>query len=180
MNTNKKNKSPKSEEFINEALIQIEKIVDQKLNNIKTFTPILLTIITSVIAFLLAMETDIKQDSAKAILLALGVLLVSFFVMIISYFGKISYKAKEKKKKTKFEPHQFDSYCYLSDENFLTNLKEYASRNLTDKESLLAKTIKQKINECIYRRNCVNIALVIVEIGSAILAISCFILIFIE
>lgn len=176
---NKKNIA-KSEEYMEQVLVHIEKTVDEKLKNIKTFTPILITIITSVIAFLLPMKVDMSQDSTNVLLFALGVLLVSFIIIVVSFFGRTHYKAIIKTTNKVFVPHQFDSYCYLSDTMFLDNLKEYAQRDLTEKESLTANFVKQRINECIFRRNCINVALSAVETGSLILAISCFVFPFIQ
>ena len=168
----------KNEELGKEILYRIEKTTDEKLKNTKKFTTALLTIVTSIIAFILVMEVDVKQISSRGLLIALGVLLVLFNIIIVSFFGKINYKAIEKKTKKDFEPHLFDSYCYLSDDAFVVELEKYINRNLTDVELLIAKNIKQKINESVFIRTCVNFALGAVECGALIMSIACFILAF--
>lgn len=178
MNENEKN-AAKSGTFVDEMLFQMEKLVDEKLKNIKTFTPILLTIISSVIAFLLAIDANMDDNAEKVLFGALGLLLISFIIMIVSFFGKTNYKAIVKESRKKFAPDQFDSYCYLSDAEFLKKIKKYAKRDLTENECITAQFIKQKINECVFRRNCVNIALTVVEIGALVLAMVCFVIAFI-
>ncbi len=180
MNEKCKKNNMRSEEHMAKVLFQIEKAVDEKLKNIKAFAPILFTIITSVIAFLLAIKVDINQDSTKVLFFALGILLISFVIMMVSFFGRTHYKAKNKKTKTYFEIVRFDSYCYLSDKIFLDNLKEYAQRDLTESEFLTAIFIKQKINEYVFRRTCANWALSVIEIGALILAITCFLFPFVQ
>ena len=177
INENEKN-AVKKDEFVEQTLFQMEKLVDEKLKNIKTFTPILLTIISSVIAFLLAIDANMDDNAEKVLFGALGLLLISFIIMIVSFFGKTNYKAIVKESRKKFAPDQFDSYCYLSDADFLKKMKKYAKRDLTEKEYIIAQFIKQKINECIFRRKRVNIALSVVAIGALILVIVCFVIAF--
>ena len=149
--------------------------VDEKLKNIKVYTPILSAVITSIIAFLFASNVELSPKTTIIFMVALGFLLIAFVQIIVSFFGRTYYKPTIKKIKMEFTPHIFHSYCYLSDENFCKHIKSYIKKDLTEKEILEINFLKQKINECVYRRQWLNSALGILEAGTVILIIICFI-----
>ncbi len=166
-------KQSKSEPNINEMLKLMENTVDDKLKSVKTYTPILLAVFTSVIAFLFNWNVGENDAVVAFLMLVLGLLLYGFGKLIISFFGKVYYKPIIQNRKDRFEPHRFDSYCYLSDEEFCARIIEYARKNLTENEKIHIKFLKQKVNECAYRRKCINDVLWIVEAGVALLIVMC-------
>lgn len=164
----------KSQELLNATLIEMEKLVDDKLKNAKTFTPILFTIVTSVIAYLFVTEIEIGTSFSKICMVVLGIFFVAFVLMIASFFGKVHYDATISPLVSEFAPHKFHTYCYLSDDDFIKCLEIYANRELTDNEMLTVNFLKQKINEYLFRWKRIVVALVIVEIGAVLLAAICF------
>lgn len=166
--------NPKSDALMTEVLNQMEKLVDEKLSNLKTFIPVLFTVVTSVVAFLFVSEVG-DTKTLNGYLVVCGILLIAFIVLIISFFGRAYYKAKEKQSDIEFCPHNMNSYIDLSDCIFIEKLNSYAGRELNNTEKVRAIFIKQKINEYATRKKLVNIALGIVEVGAAIVAITCFV-----
>lgn len=160
----------KSEMFILETLKQMEKMVDEKLASLKVATPILFTIITSVVAFLyvddIADTTLIKLYSGT-----IGVLLIAFVFLLLSYFGKSFYAPIVMNVEFVFSPYDLTSYCFLTDEKFIENLSIYAARELSESELLSANFLKQKINEYTVKKIYVSIALSVLIVGTAFLAI---------
>jgi hypothetical protein len=147
----------------------MEKTIDENLKNIKTFIPILFALITSIIAFLFVKEIEITKEIAIFLSFTLSLLFIAFIAIMCSLFGKTQYKTIEKKIRIKFSPYEFESYCYLSDKKFINCIEHYAKCCLSKEEIVQLKFIKQKINEFIYRRNCLKIAFIIIVFGSAFL-----------
>ena len=135
--------NPKSESFMAEVLERMEKMIDEKLSNLKTFIPILFTVITSVLAFLFVQDTP-NEKTMKAYAFVIIFLLFAFISLILSYCVKNHYKADTKETDIDFSPYNLKSYCFLSDKDFSKKLSEYANRPLTEKELLTANFIKQK------------------------------------
>ena len=174
-----KKRQPKSKKDMSATLIQMEKIIDDKLASQKVFMPILFTVVTSVIAFLFVTNLGNDVNTIQMYLMVFIYALLCFAILIVSLFGKSDYDAKVKKTKKSFQPHKLSSYCYLSDEEYLRKLKKYAGRSLTYEEILSAKCIKQKINEYAFKKGCLNIALGIVLAGVLILGIVCLVGVFV-
>ena len=84
--------NPKSESFMAEVLERMEKMIDEKLSNLKTFIPILFTVITSVLAFLFVQDTP-NEKTMKAYAFVIIFLLFAFISLILSYCVKNHYKA---------------------------------------------------------------------------------------
>lgn len=174
-----KKRQPKSKKDMSATFVQMEKIIDDKLANQKVFMPILLTVVTSVIAFLFVHNLGDDVNTIQMYFMVFCYALLCFAILVISLFGQSDYDAKVKKTKKAFQPHKLSSYCYLSDEEYLRKLKKYAGRSLTYEEILSAKCIKQKINEYAFKKGCLNIALGIVLAGVLILGIVCLVGVFV-
>jgi hypothetical protein len=166
-------KKPKNTRQMSATLKQMEKIVDDKLANQKVFIPILLTVITSVIAFLFVHNLGDDLVTIQMYFLVFCYALLCFTILILSLFGQSDYDAKVKKTMKPFQPHRLSSYCYLSDEEYLCKLRKYAGRDLSHEEKLSAQCIKQKINEYAFKKGCLNVALGIVLAGVLLLGIVC-------
>lgn len=163
----------KSRKDMSATLCQMEKIVDDKLSSQKVFMPILLTVITSIIAFLFVQNLGSDIQTVRMYLLVFCYALLCFGVLIISLLGQSDYDAKVKKTNKAFQPERLSSYCNLPDEEYLYKLKKYAGRNLTYEETLSARCIKQKINEYAYKKRCLNMVLGILLTGVILLVIVC-------
>ena len=166
-------KKPKSAKEMSATLEQMEKMVDDKLANQKVFIPILLTVVTSVIAFLFVHNLGNDIEVIQFYFLVFCYALLCFTILIISLFGKSDYDAKVKKTIQAFQPYKLSSYCYLSDEEYMRKLRKYAGRNLSHVENLSAKCIKQKTNEYAFKKGCLNMALGIVLAGVLLWGILC-------
>ncbi len=156
--------SPKSEYFMAEVLKRMEKMIDEKLSSLKTFIPILFTVITSVLAFLFVQDVS-NEKVMKSYAFIIIFLLLAFISLVLSYFVKNYYRAEQRKTDIDFSPYNLKSYCFLSDKEFLRKLSGYAKRPLTEKELVVANFIKQKINEYVTRRTHANFALFVVIVG---------------
>lgn len=172
-------KKPKSKKDVSTTLNQMEKIIDDKLANQKVFIPILLTVVTSVIAFLFVHNLGDDVITIQMYFLVFCYALLCFAILVVSLFGQSDYDAKVKKTRKNFQPYKLSSYCYLSDSEYMCKLAKYAGRSLTYEEALSAKCIKQKINEYAFKKDCLNIALGIVLAGALILGIVCLIVVFV-
>ena len=166
-------KKPKSKKDVSTTLNQMEKIIDDKLANQKVFIPILLTVVTSVIAFLFVHNLGNNVATIQMYFMVFSYALLCFTILILSLFGKSDYDAKVKKTEKSFQPHKLSSYCYLSDDDYMCKLAKYAGRSLTYEEALSAKCIKQKINEYAFKKCYLNIALGIVLLGVLLLGLVC-------
>ena len=175
MNTKSNAQREKSENYIFEVLAQIEKAMDRKLSELKTYIPIVFTLITSVIAYILMINVE-KDDVSmiKGYMFVLGVLFISFVLMLVSFLGISKHIGKSKGMDIEFSPWRFQSYCALSDEDFSKRLQEYAKRELTDEEILQINMLKLKINEYRFRRGLMVAAIIILIAGACFLAIGCF------
>lgn len=155
---------PKSEQFMTEVLERMENMIDGKLSNLKTFIPILFTVITSVLAFLFVQKAT-DNETMNAYVCVIIILLFAFIALVLSYFVKNYYKSVIMETDIDFYPYNLKSYCFLSDKDFLRKLSKYAQRPLTDKELISANFIKQKINEYATRRIHASFALFVVIVG---------------
>lgn len=161
----------KSEEFVAETLNKMEQMVDEKLGNLKSFIPIIFTVITSVIAFMFVDEIA-DEKTLKGYMFIIAILLLAFIVLIMSYFVRNYYTPIKMKIEVDFLPYNLNSYCFLSDEDFIKIVSNYAGRSLTDNEMLNVNFLKQKINEYIKRKMYVSIALSIVILGAIIITVA--------
>lgn len=168
-----------SKKDMSATLSQMEKMIDDKLANQKVFAPILLTVVTSIIAFLFVQNLGSDVQTVQLFMIVFCYALLCFAILLLTLFGKSDYSAKVKKGRKPFQPHQLSTYCNLSDEDYLGRLTNYAGRKLTHEESLSAKCIKRKINEYVFKKSCLNVVLVIIMAGVMILGVICFLGIFI-
>lgn len=165
--------TPMQKKQMHATLTAIEKIVDGKLANQKVFIPILLTAITSVIAYVLADTWVDSAETAKMYFAILAYALICFLVLLISLLGKVDNKAIVMKKNIRFQPHKLRSYCFLSDADFEKCLSQFARRKLTFEERLTARCIKRKINEYAFKNVCLNLVFAILLAGVIVLVGAC-------
>lgn len=163
----------KSDKDMRKILAQMEKIVDEKLASQKTLAPVLLTVVTSIIAFLFVNNLGNTLGAMQMQLMVFAYALVCFSLLIISLFKESSYTETVKRTTERFRPHKIGSYCYLSDFEFKMKLAIYAGRKLTCVEALTADCLKQKINEYAHKKKYLNLVMRIILAGALLLAIIC-------
>lgn len=159
---------------------QMEKMVDDKLQSMKFFIPFVLTIVTSLLAYLFTTTDDLFDD---LIYLVVGYLFLCLASILRAYKPSNRYIGKEsifkfmKKLKrnlefySEIEPWNMDSYINLSDTEFITRLEKFAYRKLYSRELMSANFLKQKINEYRYKKQNLSIAYMVIIVGASLLAV---------
>ena len=173
---------------------EMTKSVEKKLSEIRSIVPVILTVVTALIAFFFTQKISVGNAEYFVMIALICVyLLLAFIALILSFYPKFVYKkryifnkkidkaisskaAKIAGKQIKFLPWDISSYIKMDDEDFLLVLGEYFGRNLTDEEIVRANFLKQKVNELYLKRQLLNVAYGIIVIGAVILAISCLII----
>ncbi|MBO5715821.1 MAG: hypothetical protein J6S23_05465 [Clostridia bacterium] len=159
---------------------QMEKMIDEKLQSMKFFIPFVLTIVTSLLAYLFTTTSNAFDDYIYIIvaylLLCLGSILRAYKPSN-RYIGKESWFKFEKKLKRNLEfypdiqPWNMESYINLSDTEFITRLEKFVSRKLYQDELMSAQFLKQKINEYRYKKRNISISYTVIIVGALALAL---------
>lgn len=157
------------------VIAEMTKLVEKKLDGIKVMFPILLTIITSILVYLLT--NNIPSDALWIGYIIIGYLLLIFSIILMAlypsnyYFASTKNKKKAHKKNTyKFSPWDTRSYIKLSDEEFFSKLEFFCRTPLNKEELLTANILKQKINELCHKKKLLWICCVIIVGGAMILS----------
>lgn len=163
---------------------EMTKSVEKKLSEIKSIAPVILTIVTALIAYFFTRKipTDDKGYFTLVVLICVY-LMLAFVSLILAFYPKFFYKkqyvvnknfdqsiskkvAKHAKKQKFFLPWDISSYIKMEDEDFLPALEKYCGRELTDEEKIRASFLKQKVNELQCKRRLLNIAYGIILFGA--------------
>ena len=159
---------------------QMEKLIDEKLQSMKFFIPFVLTIVTSLLAYLFTTTDDLFDD---LIYLVVGYLFLCLASILRAYkpsnryIGKeSSFKFMKKLKRnlefySEIEPWNMESYINLSDTEFITRLEKFANRKLYYDELMLAQFLKQKVNEYRYKKRNLSISYRVIIGGALFLAL---------
>ena len=159
---------------------QMEKLIDEKLQSMKFFIPFVLTIVTSLLAYLFTTSDDLFDD---LIYLVVGYLFLCLASILRAYkpsnryIGKeSSFKFMKKLKRnlefySEIEPWNMESYINLSDTEFITRLEKFANRKLYYDELMLAQFLKQKVNEYRYKKRNLSISYRVIIGGALFLAL---------
>lgn len=162
-------KNSKTQKIKKITLVNIEKMINEKLEGLKFGLPLILTIITALIGFLFLEKYDEKSVLYVAIV-AMLLLLIAFISILLVLIPKEEYKDELKRKNKKvfiFNPLNIKTYINLSEKEFISNLQKYIGVNFSKIELVQIKLLKQKINEYRYKSNVIRIAYKIL-IGGAI------------
>lgn len=172
---------------------EMTKSVEKKLSEIRSIVPVILTVVTALIAFFFTQKIPTaSREYFGMIAIICGYLVLAFLSLIIAFYPKIVYKKKyifnKKIDKTisakaakiagiekQFLPWDISSYIKMDDEDFLLALEKYLDRKLTDEEKIRVNFLKQKINELRLKRYFLNIAYGIIFLGAFGFAILCII-----
>ena len=140
-------------------LDEMDKLVDRKLSEVKSVVPVILTIITAVITFLVSINVPKENELFWGFaILAIICSLMSFLYLLFAFYPvlrlKKSYKIsadidkkinsiknKVSNSNTGLIPWNLKSYIKIPDEEFLVELEKYLQRDLTEDEKIKAKTI---------------------------------------
>ena len=159
---------------------QMEKLIDEKLQSMKFFIPFVLTIVTSLLAYLFTTTDDLFDDLIYPVVGYLFLCLASIlraYKPSNRYIGKeSSFKFMKKlKRKLEFyseiEPWNMESYINLSDTEFITRLEKFANRKLYHDELMSAQFLKQKINEYMYKKRNISLSYTVIIVGAFALAL---------
>lgn len=159
---------------------QMEKLIDEKLQSMKFFVPFVLTIVTSLLAYLFTTTDNLFDDFIFIIVAYLLLCLVSIFLAYApcnSYNENINDTIRIKKNKRtldlypEIEIWNLNSYINLSDFSFLARLEKLAQRKLSQDELASAQFLKQKINEYRHKKGVISIAYIVIIVGAFVLAI---------
>lgn len=147
-------------------LSQMEKLVQGKIDALKSSVPIFFTVITSVIAFFFLDKFKLDMDDTSQIktwLMIFGVGLVLLLLLLIGNFSIYRYKSSSQSHlHATFKPWDISTYVWVGDEEFVTDMEKYAGRELTESEIVRVNMLKEKINEFRKKNICMCIVLSVI------------------
>lgn len=158
---------------------EMNKLIDRRLDGMKFFVPLLLTVVTSVIAYLFAMKYS--KESLWIAYIVCAYLLLCLSSILIAYFPKSNYNStpnntpkwlkKLRKKLREFYPWDVKSYLYMDSFEFRDSLEEFLERTLTLKELFFANMLYLKISELRYKQKLIAISYSIIIAGAFLMII---------
>ena len=152
-------KQTKKQSEIFETVELVDTLVSHKLKNINVILPVLITILTSILAYFFTSKFDTSEITFVASTTIYGLFI--FAVILWAYLPIVSRSLKKTRKKnikTDFSPSDLARSAYMSDTDFIEQYKIYFNRSLTQKEQIAVSLLKNKINEMRFRTNCLCIA----------------------
>ena len=174
-------KRPGTTEDVIELISKMEKSIEDKLQSMRSFVPFVITIVTSLLAYLFTTSNDSFDDF---IYMIVAYLLISLCSIFIAYFPHNNYKGNSDKPKwlykiqksaetyTDFHPWNLSSYIYLSDDDFIVQFETFANKKLSSIELTSTNFLKQKINEYRYKKRCISISYIVIIVGALIMALT--------
>ena len=170
-----------SEDYPKLVIEKMTKQVEDRLVSLKAFSPLLLTIITSLLAYL--MTQSFPNDFSWFMFIIVGSLLICLASIFMAYFPKKYYISDAPKKvnrfyvifkpQANFEPWNIASYIGLSDADFIIKLQDFLDKELSCEELLLAQFLKQKTNEYAYKRQLMSLSYIVIILGAAAIGVGC-------
>ena len=134
-----------------DILSLMEKLIQGKIESLKTALPALFTIITSVITFFFLENFSIDMNNkiqVKMWLVFFCGLLVLLVLILIGNFSVYKYKSKINiRLKKNFKPWDLSTYIWSGDEQFLDGMERYAGFELSENEKTRVNILKEKVNE---------------------------------
>ena len=160
---------------------KMTKQVDEKLLSLRSFSPLILTIVTSMIAYIVTQK--FTDDLLWFGVVLIGYSLICLALIFLAFYPKKHYLSDAPKKVnrlcvifklgTEFVPWNLASYIGLSDDEFIMKLQNYFSKELTIEEKIHANFLKQKTNEYSYKRRLLSLSYIIIIVGAVILGVAC-------
>lgn len=169
-------KQKRNDREYNKVVIDsMSELIDRKLEGCKTGLPMILTIVTSVIAFLFATKFEDKglfYVAIAAMLLLLSAfvsLLVASFPIASNVSGRRYFLSKKYDNKN-FEPSDTSTYIKMGSNQFVKALSKFLDSDFTDEELQMVLFLKGKANEYNYKKAWLSVAYGVL-IGGAVLMI---------
>ena len=157
----------------------MSELIDRKLEGCKTGLPMILTIVTSAIAFLFATKFKDKELFDVAIV-ALVLLLGTFISLLIASMplsGNIqldSYLFNWTPRR-RFNPSDCSTYLKMDNDEFTKSLSEYLDTDFIEEEKQKVKCLKNKINEYNFKKAWLNIAYMVLIVGAIMVIVLLFV-----
>lgn len=168
-------KQKKNDREYNKLVIDsMSELIDRKLEGCKTGLPIILTIVTSVIAFLFVAKFENNKILFGFAIVAMIALLIAFIALLCAGFPAMKYRnplSTKKKKDIAFSPRNLESYIHCSQQEFSQELQEYLNADFTDVEQYRITMLKEKINEYWAKKILLLIANSVLIFGAAFLIV---------
>ena len=168
-------KQKKNNREYNKLVIDsMSELIDRKLEGCKTGLPMILTIVTSVIAFLFAAKFENNKIIFGFAIVAMIALLIAFIALLWAGFPAMKYRnplSTKKKKDIAFSPRNLESYIHFSQQEFSQKLQEYLNADFTDVEQYRITMLKEKINEYWAKKTLLLIANSVLIFGAAFLIV---------
>ncbi len=177
----------RNDEDVVDLISKMEKSIEDKLQSMRSFVPFVITIVTSLLAYLFTTANNSFDDFIYVIV---AYLLISLCSIFIAYFPHNNYKGNSDKPKwlykiqkstetyTDFQPWNIASCIYLSDDDFIVQFETFVNKKLSQIELASANFLKQRINEYRYKKRCISISYIVIIAGALIMAMTfsyCFI-----
>ena len=157
----------------------MSELIDRKLEGCKTGLPMILTIVTSVIAFLFAAKFKDKELFDVAIA-ALALLLVTFISLLIASMP-LSWNIQLESylfnwtPRRRFNPSDCSTYLKMDNDKFTKSLSEYLDADFIEEEKQKVEFLKNKINEYNFKKAWLNIAYMVLIVGAIMLIVLLFV-----
>lgn len=173
-------KQKRNDREYNKVVIDsMSELIDRKLDGCKTGLPMILTIVTSVIAFLFAAKFKDKELFDVAIA-ALALLLVTFISLLIASMP-LSWNIQLESylfnwtPRRRFNPSDCSTYLKMDKDEFTKSLSEYLDTDFIEEEKQKVEFLKNKINEYNFKKAWLNIAYMVLIVGAIMLIVLLFV-----
>ncbi len=170
-------KQKRNDREYNKVVIDsMSELIDRKLEGCKTGLPMILTIVTSVIAFLFAAKFENDKILFGFAIVAMIALLIAFVSLLVASFPKASNVPggrcfiNKKYDDKHFEPSDTSTYIKMGSNQFVKALSKFLDSDLTDDEKQKALFLKSKANEYNYKKAWLSVAYWILIGGAVLLA----------
>ena len=153
------------------------KYVDEKLATCTAGTPLILTIVTSLLAFFFT-TNYISEEIYNAIIYVVVYLLVCLVSILFACIPRAYYEEENRffrrfweKLKTPFNPFNINTYMKLSNNDFIKDMSNHLGLEFSKAETIQLFFLKQKINEYRSKKRWLFFAYVIIIFGTLLLII---------
>ena len=169
-------KEKKNDREYNKAVLDsMTNLVEENIEACKTGLPLIMTIVTALIAFLFPSKYQ-SEIVFWISIIALVCLLFAFIALVLASFPSAGYQGyesllPEQKKIKSFHPANVKSYQRISDEGFIEALQQYLNTDLNETEKLQADILKGKINEYRTKKHWLKVAYGVLIVGASLLIV---------
>ena len=157
---------------------EITKSVEKKLSEIKSIVPIVLAVVTSVIAFFMVQKVESNNTNLiGAYMSIVALLLICFVFLFLINYPFAHYPSirisKSKNNHLLFSPWDIKSFLFLTDSDFYNNIKKYINTELTSQQNFAMHCLKQKVNELRIKLFFLRVVYGIIIAGALLLILGC-------